>query len=586
MLVLTAGLALVTTALAPSAVAQETVYRETWPVHATDTFSSATSNGWSSADVGGEWTTVGTASVSGGVGILRADAGRTSHATLPSVATTDSDLTVTMTAVEAQTGGGSYVTAISRLVGSSSYGVTARLYTSGADLILRESGKDMTRMTLPWKPAAGEQIRVRTQAVGTNPTTVRAKAWRAGTSEPGSWMLEATSSTAALQRKGAVRLEAYLSGSATHGPATYRFDDLRVGTSAPVRVANALPTASFSAKVDDLKASVDAGASKDSDGTISSYRWDFGDGASATGRTASHSYGKSGTYAIRLTVTDNDGSTATTTRNVTATAPKPTTNPIGGRADASNTGVPEGTKITKVHHGNLVITEPGTVIDGWDIRGYVTVRAKDVVIRNSYIRGNPNPERNDLVRVQGNAYSATIEDSTLVATTASPNVDGVKGWNFTIRRTEIANVVDPVHIHGSNVLVEQSWLHSNSYFAKDPNWNGGPSHDDSIQIQKGDNITIRTSTITDSSSAAIMVTQGAGAVSNLTIDDNFIDNGACSINIPSDYRGAPKNVTITDNTFGRGQEYKNCGVRVAKSFPLSMSGNVWSDGVVLKRTDV
>ncbi len=56
----------------------------------------------------------------------------------------------------------------------------------------------------------------------------------------------------------------------------------------------------------------DASASSDSDGTILSYAWDFGDGATETTTTptASHTYAAAGTYGATLTVTDNEGCSA------------------------------------------------------------------------------------------------------------------------------------------------------------------------------------------------------------------------------------------------------------------------------------
>ncbi|MCU1574745.1 MAG: hypothetical protein JWO93_2827, partial [Micrococcaceae bacterium] len=84
---------------------------------------------------------------------------------------------------------------------------------------------------------------------------------------------------------------------------------------------NAVPTAAFTSKVTGLTAAVDGGGSKDSDGTIASYAWDFGDGATGTGATASRTYQAAGTYAVKLTVTDDKGATGTVTQNVTVTAP-------------------------------------------------------------------------------------------------------------------------------------------------------------------------------------------------------------------------------------------------------------------------
>lgn len=52
--------------------------------------------------------------------------------------------------------------------------------------------------------------------------------------------------------------------------------------------------------------------SKDRDGTIASYVWDFGDGTpTATGPTVSHTYATPGNYITTLTVTDNGAATAT-----------------------------------------------------------------------------------------------------------------------------------------------------------------------------------------------------------------------------------------------------------------------------------
>jgi len=62
----------------------------------------------------------------------------------------------------------------------------------------------------------------------------------------------------------------------------------------------------------------DASPSYDPDGTIVSYEWDFGDGniTNTTEETINHSYSEVGSYEVTLTVTDDDGTTNSTTKVV------------------------------------------------------------------------------------------------------------------------------------------------------------------------------------------------------------------------------------------------------------------------------
>lgn len=86
------------------------------------------------------------------------------------------------------------------------------------------------------------------------------------------------------------------------------------------QLPNQAPTADFSSDVDDLAVAFDAGASSDPDGSLVSYDWDFGDGATGTGKNANHEYASGDTYSVTLTVTDDRGDSATKTRDVTVAA--------------------------------------------------------------------------------------------------------------------------------------------------------------------------------------------------------------------------------------------------------------------------
>jgi PKD repeat protein len=60
----------------------------------------------------------------------------------------------------------------------------------------------------------------------------------------------------------------------------------------------------------------DASASRDPDGTITQYAWSFGDGGLGAGKTITHNYKTYGTFAVRLTVTDDRGATDSMTKTI------------------------------------------------------------------------------------------------------------------------------------------------------------------------------------------------------------------------------------------------------------------------------
>lgn len=80
----------------------------------------------------------------------------------------------------------------------------------------------------------------------------------------------------------------------------------------PTANASAHPT---SAHTDDT-IDFDGSGSGGTDGTISSYEWDFGDGSSATGAHVSHSYSSTGDYTVTLSVSTNAGASDTDTVTV------------------------------------------------------------------------------------------------------------------------------------------------------------------------------------------------------------------------------------------------------------------------------
>lgn len=77
--------------------------------------------------------------------------------------------------------------------------------------------------------------------------------------------------------------------------------------------------------------------STDSDGSIVSYNWSFGDGSNSYNQNPTHSYSDDGSYNITLNVTDNDGATNITTKQITVSNTAPTANFTFSPQNASDT---------------------------------------------------------------------------------------------------------------------------------------------------------------------------------------------------------------------------------------------------------
>lgn len=88
---------------------------------------------------------------------------------------------------------------------------------------------------------------------------------------------------------------------------------------------NRSPVASFtrspSAGQVPLSVFFDASASYDPDGTIVSHEWRFGDGATGSGVTTTHTYRAAGSYAAELAVSDDRGARNKTTKMIVVSAP-------------------------------------------------------------------------------------------------------------------------------------------------------------------------------------------------------------------------------------------------------------------------
>ncbi|MBF4578194.1 LamG-like jellyroll fold domain-containing protein [Frigoribacterium sp. VKM Ac-2530] len=237
----TASTTVPVTVTAPVVVTPPVVTPPATTAYAADAFERQTTGGWGSADTGGAWTTanaVSSFSTAQGAGLIKmAAAGSGPQIYLNGVQATDAATRVTVALDKVPTGAGVYASVIGRgVTGQGDYRAKVTFRANGAVAVaLFRQAADGTQTVLGTESVvpgltyvAGQKIAVALEVTGTSPTTVRAKVWAAGGTEPTAWAKTATDSTAGLQAAGRVGFHSYLSASATNAPVVSSWDDLTI----------------------------------------------------------------------------------------------------------------------------------------------------------------------------------------------------------------------------------------------------------------------------------------------------------------------------------------------------------------------
>ena len=248
---------------------------------------------------------------------------------------------------------------------------------------------------------------------------------------------------------------------------------------------------------------------------------------------------------------------------------------VAARPGPTNTGVPAGTSL-KPYYGTLTVTTAGAVYDGLDIHGFVDVRAPNVTIRRSIIRGGTATGHSIGIVTNTKTTRLLVEDSEIVPEHPSVYIDGVQGANYTLSRVNIHGTVDGAKVFGDNVRIAGSWIHALSSYASDPYQGGGATHNDDVQVLGGRSIRITQNTLTDATNSALQVTQDHSATTSLQFDGNWADNGKITVNLANKPLGSMSGITVNDNHFGR-HSTLNCPILATSAISLSAYGNTYQD---------
>jgi hypothetical protein len=262
-----------------------------------------------------------------------------------------------------------------------------------------------------------------------------------------------------------------------------------------------------------------------------------------------------------------------------------------GWAGAANTGYPDGQAFSKTVTGGLTVSVDGTVIDGYRISGGVTVNAKNVVIRNSWITNSAGGVNGTGVVKVLNGASATIDHNLLDGQNATHACLWHEGASMTATANECTQVNDGIFSWastvgvdgtGDNFTIADNWLHNFTTLAA----NG---HVDGFQTEGAKNGVIRHNTfdVAQDQTSAIAIWNGRKSAANIAVSNNLIQGGGFSV-YAEDYNPSESspaggytvtNITFTDNRFSNSRYacVGNWGVWFTRGAPSDgwrRSGNV------------
>ena len=265
--------------------------------------------------------------------------------------------------------------------------------------------------------------------------------------------------------------------------------------------------------------------------------------------TAAQPSGAPGSAVPSAGVTSLGPATAATSAKPSATA-KNGRRAIPAKASfpgAGNTGVPPGVQL-KPMKGELIVRKAGTVIEGIDLVGRLSVEADNVTVRRSRITAPPdlpNKGRDEFTVVQQatSAKGLRMEDC---------EIDGseivyraiMAHSGLHVSRCELRNVGHGVEV-GDGYTVEDSWIHSTTD-GPDDDW-----HVDGIISGVGRNGLIRHNTIVltgGSLTGAVSIGSSLGVIDNVVVRDNLLAGGNYCVYI-QDQGHQATNIKVIDNWF-------------------------------------
>lgn len=228
----------------------------------------------------------------------------------------------------------------------------------------------------------------------------------------------------------------------------------------------------------------------------------------------------------------------------------------------------------------LIITTDGLTLQNLVIYGDIKIQARDVVIKQCYLRGGDHIPGGNSGVVDCNSskcFNALIEDCTIRPQRANYYRDGIVGHEYTARRNDIGYTNDGLGAFvlsslspNANVTAEANYIHDLTYWYPEPAHTDG-THNDCMQIQGGANIVVignyflgtsvlgagsdpnpdkprllgETPKMINGSGIIIQKQSITSPLANVVVRQNWFNGGLAGVNMK------PGSYEVSDNRFGR-----------------------------------
>ncbi|WP_374840227.1 M10 family metallopeptidase C-terminal domain-containing protein [Mycoplana ramosa] len=222
---------------------------------------------------------------------------------------------------------------------------------------------------------------------------------------------------------------------------------------------------------------------------------------------------------------------------------------VTGFPDATTTGIPAGTNLTKFT-GTYRVTQDNAVISNLEVFGTIIIDAKNVTMKNVKLVSDTPWHA---LRVMDGATGFTLQDSEIDG--QGKTVNAIYG-NGTFLRNNLHDVDNGINVVGPSVI-RDNFIHSLR--------GGSDAHYDGIEINGGgtdargahDIQIIHNTVINDhGQTSAVMMNNEFGGLSNITIEGNRLVGGGYTVYLDGRKGGGTvddASIKIINNQIGTGQ---------------------------------